>query len=71
MKNPNAVAAGSSSGVAALIVYVARLFGLGDLPPEVAILFAGLLTVTVIAIGRDGIAGIFSVLMHGRKVPPL
>jgi hypothetical protein len=55
--HPNATVAGGSAGVSVLIVWVAGHFGV-DLGAEEAIVLAGLLTVAVLAVGRDGVTGI-------------
>lgn len=65
MKNPNAVAAGTSTGAAALVAYIAELAGL-DLPGPVDILLGGVLVVAVLAVGREGLRGIISTIWRGR-----
>lgn len=56
-QHPNATAAGGTVGVSVLLIWIAGLLGV-DLSAEVAAALTGLLTVVVLAVGRDGIRGI-------------
>lgn len=67
-KHPNAAVAGGATGAAALVAYAAELAGLNP-PAPVAILAGGILTVAVLAIGRDGLRGIARRLWRGQDTP--
>jgi hypothetical protein len=64
VKHPNAVVAGSLSGAAALVAWLAELEHVA-MPAPVAVLAGGILTTVVLAIGRDGVRGIARRLWRG------
>lgn len=62
--NPNATVAGGSTGLAVLIVWAAGHFGLVVTAEEGAAA-AGVLAAVVLAVGRDGLAGVFGRVWRG------
>lgn len=66
MNHPNAAAAGTSSGLTVLVVWLLSLAGV-DVSPEVAAALAGAVATVVLLIGRDGIGGVARIVWRGRS----
>lgn len=64
--NPNATAAGATSGLAAVITWTVGYFAGVDVPAPVAVAAAGAFSTVVLVIGREGIRGIFRRLWAGE-----
>ncbi len=62
--HPNATAAGGTGGVALLAVWLAGHFGI-NLSAEEGAGLSGALSVIVLAVGRDGVAGLARRLWRG------
>lgn len=64
VQHPNATVAAGTGGTAAVLVWLAQLFGL-DIPPVAAVVMAGALTTAMLAVGREGLKGLADRLWRG------
>lgn len=67
MSHPNAVAGGGGYALAAVIVYLADLFGLA-VPLPIALVAAGAAGTLVLLIGRKGLKGIARTVWGGAAL---
>lgn len=66
--HPNAAVAGGTTGVGLLIIWLLGLLGV-TLSAEAGAAIAGAATTVVLFIGRNGIAGAWRLLLHGKPPP--
>jgi len=69
MNNPNAGVAGGGTGLGVLLVWLLGHFHV-SLTGEEAAAIAGAIPTIILFIGREGLAGIWATLMHGKQKPP-
>jgi hypothetical protein len=66
-RNPNAaVALTSGSGVGALAVWGLTAAGVG-IPPEIGAVLAGAVSAAVLFVGKNGLVGVWGLVMRGRS----
>lgn len=66
MKHPNAATAGTLTGPAIVIVWLAGLLGI-DMGAEVGAAVAGCMIATGLLIGRNGVKGLARILWRGHS----
>jgi hypothetical protein len=69
MKHPNAAAAGGTTTVSVLVVWLAGYLGL-NLSAELGAVIAGGATTLILLFGRVGLRGILGLIWHGGGKSP-
>lgn len=69
MKNPNATLTGGVTGIGTLVVWLLGRFHV-SLSAEDGSIIAGGAAAVVLWIGRDGLAGIWNRILHGKQPTP-
>jgi hypothetical protein len=64
--HPNATIAGGGAGAGALVIWAASRFGVTLTAYEGILVASGLSTVALL-IGRNGLAGLWKTLLHGKS----
>ena len=68
MKNahPNATVAGGTSGAGVALVWLLGYLGV-HISAEIAVVIAGALTTLALFVGRNGVAGVWRLIVNGNK----
>lgn len=64
--NPNATVSAAGTGIAALIVYLLSRFAGVQLGQYYAVLIAGVVSSGILLLGKEGVAGVTRLILHGR-----
>lgn len=66
--NPQTVVSASATGIGVLAVWLLSVFGV-HVPNEVAVVIAGVISAILFFIGREGLVGVWNLILHGHRHP--